>query len=203
MNKKLLLFIILIVIGGLAYAFFGSGGSATPAAVTNTTTMTATLETSAGVMNVELYSNDAPKTVENFVKLAKAGYYDGLAFHRVIPGFMVQGGDPNCGKNGGADSGFCGGGGPGYQFEDELNPAAASYQAGYKKGVLAMANAGPNTNGSQFFIMVADYPLPHNYTIFGRVTLGQEVADAISNAKRNANDRPVTPVVMKKITVAP
>ncbi|MBI2075341.1 MAG: peptidylprolyl isomerase [Candidatus Harrisonbacteria bacterium] len=161
-----------------------------------------TLETSAGNIALEFYTNDAPKTVANFLKLAKSGYYDGLSFHRVIPGFMIQGGDPNCGKNGGADAGFCGGGGPGYQFEDELNPATASYKTGYKKGVLAMANAGPNTNGSQFFILVADYPLPHNYTIFGRVTAGQDVADAISNLKRNANDRPFAPVVMKRVVAA-
>ncbi|MBI2604090.1 MAG: peptidylprolyl isomerase [Candidatus Harrisonbacteria bacterium] len=172
-----------------------------PAAFTEGTMIT--LETSEGNIAFELYADDAPKTVENFLKLARGGYYDGLSFHRVIPGFMIQGGDPNCGRNGGADAGACGAGGPGYQFEDELNPATASYRAGYKKGVLAMANAGPNTNGSQFFIMVADYPLPHNYTIFGRVTAGQEVADAISKTPRNQNDRPLTPVVMKRVVVAP
>jgi len=196
--RNFLIAAIIVVVGLLLY-FVMRGGNEVPAA----TNMTATIETSEGIITIELYSSDAPKTVANFLKLAKSAYYDGLSFHRVIPGFMIQGGDPNCGVNGGADKGFCGGGGPGYQFEDELNPAAASYQAGYKKGVLAMANAGPNTNGSQFFIMVADYPLPHNYTIFGRVTAGQEVADAISKVKRNANDRPLAPVVMKKIVVAP
>ncbi|MDO8584814.1 MAG: peptidylprolyl isomerase [bacterium] len=198
MKPSFILSAIVVVAGMLIY-FFLARGNDVPVA----TNMMITLETSQGNIEVELYASDAPKTVENFVKLAKAGYYDGLSFHRVISDFMIQGGDPNCGTNGGADSGFCGGGGPGYQFEDELNPATASYKTGYKKGVLAMANAGPNTNGSQFFILVADYPLPHNYTIFGRVTAGQDVADAISTVKRNSNDRPTTPVVMQKIVVAP
>lgn len=186
--------IILIVAVSLAYMFTTRDNGVA------TTDVTAMLETSLGTITVELYQADAPKTVENFLKLAKSGYYDGLTFHRVIPGFMIQGGDPNCSADG-EDKGFCGAGGPGYQFEDELNPATASYKAGYKKGVLAMANAGPNTNGSQFFILVADYPLPHHYTIFGRVISGQEVADAISRVGRNANDRPLDAVVIKKIVV--
>lgn len=195
MKEYVLAVIILIVVVSLVYMFATRDNSAA------TTDVTATLETSLGTIVVELYSSDAPKTVENFLTLAKAGFYDGVSFHRVIPGFMIQGGDPNCGKNGGEDSGFCGGGGPGYTFEDELNPATASYKRGYVKGTLAMANAGPNTNGSQFFITVADYPLPHNYTIFGRVTEGQDVADAISTVARNANDRPLEAVVIKKVVV--
>lgn len=171
--------------------------------------LAAIIETSQGNINVELFNSDAPKAVANFVKLAQQGFYDGLSFHRVIPGFMIQGGDPYCGrfdkltagKNGGKDSGICGTGGPGYQFEDELNPATASYEAGYKKGVLAMANSGPNTNGSQFFIMVADVSLSHNYTIFGRVTAGQEVAYGISTVPRNPSDRPLTPMVIKNVQI--
>ncbi|MEK7195816.1 MAG: peptidylprolyl isomerase [Patescibacteria group bacterium] len=151
----------------------------------------ATLDTSMGKIVIEFYQADAPKTVANFTKLTEQGFYNGLTFHRVIPGFMIQGGDPNGN----------GTGGPGYKFADELNPATASYKAGYKKGVVAMANAGPNTNGSQFFIMTADYPLPNNYTIFGHVVSGQDVVDAIANVKRDSNDRPLTPVVIKGITI--
>jgi len=150
-----------------------------------------TLDTSMGKIVLELYPKDAPKAVENFLTLAKKGFYNNLIFHRVIKGFMIQGGDPT----------GTGMGGPGYQFADELNPATPSYQAGYKKGVLAMANAGPNTNGSQFFIMLADYPLQHDYTIFGHVISGQDVVDQIGSTKTGANDRPVTPVVMKSVTV--
>lgn len=150
-----------------------------------------TLDTNYGVITFETYDTDAPKTVENFVTLANKGYYNGLTFHRVIPGFMIQGGDPTGN----------GTGGPGYKFADELDPTTASYKAGYKKGVVAMANAGPNTNGSQFFIMTEDYPLPNNYTIFGKVVSGQDVVDAISKVKTGAQDKPVSPVVMKTVTV--
>ena len=150
-----------------------------------------TIETNYGKIVFETYDSDAPNTVKNFVTLAGKGFYDGLIFHRVIKGFMIQGGDP-VGN---------GTGGPGYQFADELNSATPSYKAGYKKGVVAMANAGPNTNGSQFFIMTADYPLPNAYTIFGKVVSGQDVVDKIANVKTGANDRPVSPVVMKTVSV--
>ena len=137
------------------------------------------------------YDQDAPNTVKNFITLAEKGYYDGLIFHRIIEGFMIQGGDPT----------GTGSGGPGYKFNDELNPNTASYKAGYQKGVVAMANAGPNTNGSQFFIMVADNPLPNSYSIFGKVISGQDVADAISEVQTGPGDRPVTKVIMEKVTV--
>jgi len=150
-----------------------------------------TIETNYGVIKFEMYDDDAPKTVENFVTLAKKGFYDGLTFHRVIGGFMIQGGDPDGN----------GAGGPGYQFDDELNPETPSYKEGYKKGVVAMANAGPNTNGSQFFIMLEDYPLPNLYTIFGKAVEGQTVVDAIGRVPTGANDRPLEPVVMKRVTV--
>ena len=114
---------------------------------------TVTIETSKGTIIFETYDTDAPKTVENFIKLANKGFYNGTIFHRVIEGFMIQGGDPT----------GTGMGGPGYQFADELNPTAPSYQIGYTRGTIAMANAGPNTNGSQFFIMHKDYPLPHYF----------------------------------------
>ena len=158
-----------------------------------------TLKTNFGEIQFLTYDADAPKTVANFISLAEKKFYDGLTFHRVINGFMIQGGDPNCTP--GRGSGVCGAGGPGYAFEDELNPATPSYQAGYKKGVVAMANAGPNTNGSQFFILLEDYPLPNNYTIFGKVTRGQEVVDAIGSVKTGEGDRPLTPVVIENVTI--
>ncbi|MFA7216905.1 MAG: peptidylprolyl isomerase [Candidatus Paceibacterota bacterium] len=150
-----------------------------------------TLETNYGKIVFETYNNDAPKTVNNFITLTEKGFYDNLTFHRVIKGFMIQGGDPNGN----------GTGGPGYKFEDELNPNTQSYKNGYKKGVVAMANSGPDTNGSQFFIMTEDYPLPNSYTIFGKVVEGQDVVDTIANVQTGANDKPISPVVMKKVTV--
>jgi cyclophilin family peptidyl-prolyl cis-trans isomerase len=150
-----------------------------------------TIDTNYGKIVIETYDADAPNTVKNFVTLAEKGFYNGLTFHRVIKGFMIQGGDPN----------GTGTGGPGYQFADELNPNTASYKAGYKKGVVAMANAGPNTNGSQFFIMTADYPLPNLYTIFGKVVSGQDVVDTIANVKTGPNDKPDSPVTMKTVSV--
>jgi len=150
-----------------------------------------TIKTNMGEIRFMTYDTDAPRAVNNFIILAQKGFYDGVIFHRVIDGFMIQGGDPT----------GTGRGGPGYTFEDELNPEAESYKEGYKKGVVAMANAGPDTNGSQFFIMVADYPLPHNYTIFGKVISGQDVADAIAKVKKDSNDKPVSPITMEKVTV--
>jgi cyclophilin family peptidyl-prolyl cis-trans isomerase len=151
----------------------------------------ATIKTDKGDIEIAFYPKDAPNTVANFAKLAKQEFYNGIIFHRVIKGFMIQGGDPT----------GTGTGGPGYQFADELNPSAPSYQEGYKTGVVAMANSGPNTNGSQFFIMLGNTPLPHNYTIFGKVIKGQEVVDEIGNAPTGPNDRPVDPVKMASITV--
>jgi len=150
-----------------------------------------TLVTNKGTIVFETYDVDAPKTVENFITLANKGFYNGLIFHRVIPDFMIQGGDP-------LGTGM---GGPGYQFADELDPTTPSYKAGYVRGTVAMANSGPNTNGSQFFIMHKDNPLPHKYTIFGRVVSGLEVIDAIAAVKTGEADRPVENVVMSKVTV--
>ena len=146
----------------------------------------ATIRTSAGDMTAELYPMDAPRTVNNFVFLARDGFYDGVIFHRVIPGFMIQGGDPT----------GTGRGGPGYRFEDE--PVSKRYE----RGTLAMANAGPNTNGSQFFIMHADYGLPPNYTIFGRLTDGHDVVDKIASAGRDSNDRPHEPTTIDGVDIA-
>jgi cyclophilin family peptidyl-prolyl cis-trans isomerase len=147
----------------------------------------ATLHTNRGDIAVELFDDDAPKTVENFLKLARDGFYDGVIFHRVIPDFMIQGGDPT----------GTGSGGPGYEFEDEFN------QHKVVRGALAMANAGPNTNGSQFFIVTADETpwLDGKHTVFGRVTSGMDVVDAISQADRDGRDKPRDDVVMERVVV--
>ena len=164
-------------------------------------TMNATIETSKGTLEVELYESDAPKTVANFVGLAEKGFYDGLIFHRVSRGFVIQGGDPSGNGTGGKSI-------YGKDFEDELNPSTPSYQAGYVKGTLAMANRGPNTNTSQFFIMLRDVPgMPKNYTIFGKVTKGLDVVDSIGAVEiapqMGPNDgKPKVDVVMKKVVVA-
>ena len=160
----------------------------------------AVIETTLGTIQAELYPADAPRTVENFVGLAGQKYFNGVIFHRVVPGFVIQGGDPT-GTGGGGKSIWGG------DFADELNPAAPSYREGYKKGVLAMANRGPNTNTSQFFIMLEDNTsLPKNYTIFGRVTEGMDVVDAIGRVPLKGGmgpdaSKPVTPVVMKEVRI--
>lgn len=145
---------------------------------------TAIIKTSAGDITVEL-SKQTPITTNNFVFLAQDHFYDGVIFHRVIPGFMIQGGDPT----------GTGMGGPGYKFADE------KFSGEYKRGTIAMANSGPNTNGSQFFIMHADYPLPPSYTIFGMATSGLDVVDKIASGKTGSNDRPVEPVVISNIVI--
>ena len=148
----------------------------------------ATIETSKGTIVVELYADQAPKTVANFVKLAKQGFYNGIIFHRVIPDFMIQTGDPT----------GTGRGGPGYTFADEFAPTLHHDGA----GVLSMANAGPNTNGSQFFITLAATPwLDGHHTIFGRVVQGQEVVQAIGAAPRDTSDRPREEIKMLTVTV--
>jgi len=148
----------------------------------------ATLHTNRGAVDVELFDEDAPKTVENFVGLARDGFYDGVIFHRVIPDFMIQGGDPT----------GTGRGGPGYTFEDEVN------QHKVERGALAMANAGPNTNGSQFFIVttVAAPWLDGKHTVFGSVTSGMEVVDAISAVECDASDKPRDDVAIERVELS-
>jgi peptidyl-prolyl cis-trans isomerase B (cyclophilin B) len=148
----------------------------------------ATLHTNQGAIEVELHDEDAPKTVGNFIKLAGDGFYDGVVFHRVIPDFMIQGGDPT----------GTGTGGPGYTFEDEINDHKV------ERGALAMANAGPNTNGSQFFIVTAEATpwLDGKHTVFGRVTTGMDVVDAISQVETDAQDKPREPVVIERVELA-
>lgn len=155
-----------------------------------------TIKTNFGDIVVELFEKDAPKTVANFRKLSGEGFYDNSKFHRVIPNFMIQGGDPNSKDDDWSNDGT---GGPGYQFADELNPATDSYKRGYLRGTLAMANSGPDTNGSQFFIMHRDYPLPNAYTIFGRVLSGLETVDKIVSLPRNSNDHPTTDAIILKV----
>ena len=149
---------------------------------------TATMHTSEGTIELELFPDDAPKTVESFTTLAGKGFYDGLTFHRVIPDFMIQGGCPE----------GTGRGGPGYQFEDEFNAHKVV------RGALAMANAGPNTNGSQFFIVTAEATpwLDGKHTVFGQVRNGMDVVDRISAVDRDGSDKPRTPVTIDRLEVA-
>jgi len=148
----------------------------------------ATMHTTHGTIVIELFDEDAPKTVENFRKLATDGFYDGVIFHRVIPDFMIQGGDPD----------GTGRGGPGYTFEDEINDHKIV------RGTFAMANAGPNTNGSQFFLVTAE-ATPHldgKHTAFGRVVEGMNAVDAIEGVKTGAGDRPVDPPKIERIELS-
>src|SRR5436853_33255 len=154
----------------------------------------ANIETNVGTIRFELLDDESPKTAENFRLLAEAGKYDGVIFHRVIKGFMIQGGDPT-GTGRGGQSAWGG------RFNDEINRSSELYRGPYARGTVAMANAGPNTNGSQFFIMHADYPLPPSYTKFGRVVEGQDVVDKIATAPTGPGDRPVKEVVMEKVTI--
>jgi peptidyl-prolyl cis-trans isomerase B (cyclophilin B) len=148
----------------------------------------ATLHTNHGAIAIELYDEDAPKTVENFLKLARDGFYNGVVFHRIIPDFMIQGGDPT----------GTGTGGPGYSFEDEFNDHKV------ERGALAMANAGPNTNGSQFFIVTtAAAPwLDGKHTVFGRVTEGMDAVDKIEAVETDGQDKPREPVVIERVEVS-
>jgi cyclophilin family peptidyl-prolyl cis-trans isomerase len=155
---------------------------------------TAVIRTNHGTIRFELLEAEAPKTTENFISFAARGYYNDVIFHRVIKGFMIQGGDPT-GTGRGGESVWGG------RFADEIEASSPLYQRGYKTGTVAMANAGPNTNGSQFFIMHVDYPLPPKYTIFGRVSEGQEVVDAIASTPTDAQDRPRSPVTMEQVTI--
>src|SRR5438132_12088364 len=156
---------------------------------------TAVIQTNKGTIKFELLEQDAPKTTENFRLLAEKGYYDGVIFHRVIKGFMIQGGDPT-GTGRGGESAW------GARFADEINSSSELYRSGYKAGTVAMANAGPNTNGSQFFIMHVDYPLPPSYTIFGRVSEGQDVVNAIATTETDRSDRPASEVKMEKVSIS-
>jgi len=157
----------------------------------------ATIQTDKGDIVIEIDDAGAPKAAANFIDLANKGFYDGVIFHRLVPGFVIQGGDGQFGKIDRLDKGRVGTGGPGYKFADE------PFKGDYVRGAVAMANAGPNTNGSQFFICLLDLTgkLPKNYTLFGKVTSGMNVVDEIAASKRDSRDQPLEPTAMRKVTI--
>jgi cyclophilin family peptidyl-prolyl cis-trans isomerase len=158
----------------------------------------AIIDTDKGVIEIELYVKGAPKAANNFVELARKGYFDGVIFHRIVPGFVIQGGDGQYGHIDRLEIGALGTGGPGYKFADE------PFEGDYARGTVAMANAGPNTNGSQFFICLEDLSggkLPKKYTLFGQVTAGLDVVDAIAASKRDGRDRPLEPTAMRTVKI--
>lgn len=178
-----------------------SGNPKVPAGARSSGGLHGVIETDKGAIAFEFFAADAPKAVENFRLLAEHGYYDGLSFHRIVQGFMIQGGDP-MGDGTGGESAW------GASFDDEINEESALYRGGYRRGLIAMANAGPNTNGSQFFILHQDYPLPPSYVIFARVTTGMDVVDALASTPTTAGaggemSRPATPPLIKKMTIRP
>ena len=178
-----------------------SGNSKVPAGAKSSGGKHATIDTNKGPIEIELLESSQPRAVENFRLLAEHGYYTGLTFHRIVKGFMIQGGDPT-GTGSGGESAW------GAPFPDEIDPQSELYRAGYRRGIVAMANAGPNTNGSQFFIMHMDYELPPNYVIFARVTSGMTAVDAIAETRTTLGDdgamsKPVEPQVIKTVTVRP
>jgi len=199
----ILRFVSIAAVASLAIAGCGSssGNPKVPAGAKSSGGLHATIETDKGPIQIEFLPMAAPKAVENFRLLAEHGYYDGLTFHRIVKGFMIQGGDPS-GDGTGGESAW---GGP---FDDEIDRGSELYRTGYRRGIVAMANSGPNTNGSQFFIMHADYDLAPNYVIFARVTSGIDVVDAIAATPTGpgadgGTSKPVTPPVITKVTVTP
>jgi cyclophilin family peptidyl-prolyl cis-trans isomerase len=178
-----------------------AGNPKVPAGATSSGGRHAVIDTEKGPIEIEFFGAEAPRAVENFRLLAEHGYYDGLTFHRIVKGFMLQGGDPE-GDGTGGQSAW------GDFFPDEIQEESSLYRGGYRRGFVAMANAGPNTNGSQFFILHQDYPLPPRYVIFARVTAGMEVVDALANTPTTLGadggmSRPLTPPVIRKVTVRP
>jgi cyclophilin family peptidyl-prolyl cis-trans isomerase len=178
-----------------------SGNPKVPAGAKSSGGMHGVIETDKGSIEIEFFPADAPKAVENFRLLAEHGYYDGLTFHRIVRGFMIQGGDPS-GHGTGGQSAW------GDPFADEINPDSSLYRGGYRRGLVAMANSGPNTNGSQFFILHQDYPLRPQYVIFAYVTKGLEVVDALAGTPTTMGgdggmSQPLTPPVIKKVTIRP
>jgi cyclophilin family peptidyl-prolyl cis-trans isomerase len=177
------------------------GNPKVPAGAKSSGGLHGVIETDKGPITIEFFAADAPKAVENFRLLAEHGYYDGLTFHRIVRGFMIQGGDP-AGDGSGGQSAW------GPPFADEINPQSALYRAGYRRGLVAMANAGPNTNGSQFFILHQDYPLPPSYVIFANVTAGMDVVDALASVPTvmgpdGGMSQPLKPPVITRVTIRP
>ena len=197
-RSALLLSVILALVAACKPS---SGNPKVPAGAKSSGGLHATIDTDKGPIDIEFLVGEAPKAVENFRLLAEHGYYDGLTFHRIVKGFMIQGGDPS-GDGTGGESAWGG------TFEDEINQDSPTYRGGYRRGMVAMANAGPNTNGSQFFIMHADYPLPPAYVVIARVTKGIEVVDALADTPTTRGpdggmSQPLTPPKMKKVTIRP
>jgi cyclophilin family peptidyl-prolyl cis-trans isomerase len=177
------------------------GNPKVPAGAKSSGGMHGVIETDKGPIEIEFFADDQPKAVENFRLLAEHGYYDGLTFHRIVKGFMIQGGDPTGDGNGGESAW-------GAPFADEINAESALYRSGYRRGIVAMANSGPDTNGSQFFIVHENYPLQPRYVIFARVTAGMDVVDALANTPTTMGadgemSRPLTPPVIRKVTIRP
>jgi cyclophilin family peptidyl-prolyl cis-trans isomerase len=177
------------------------GNPKVPAGAKSSGGLHAIIETDKGAIAIEFFPADAPKAVENFRLLAEHGYYDGLTFHRIVRGFMIQGGDP-AGDGSGGQSAWGG------TFADEINAGSPLYRGGYRRGLVAMANGGRDTNGSQFFIMHQDFRLPPDYVIFARVTGGMDAVDALANVPTTTSadgesSKPIAPPVIKKITIRP
>jgi cyclophilin family peptidyl-prolyl cis-trans isomerase len=199
-RSVLVLFFFVIAIG-MAGCSSPPGNPKVPAGATSSGGLHAIIETDKGPITIEFFAADQPKAVENFRLLAEHGYYDGLKFHRIVKGFMIQGGDP-LGDGTGGESAW------GPTFADEINQNSPLYRDGYRRGIVAMANAGPNTNGSQFFILQQDYPLPPRYVILAKVTSGLDVVDALASTPTTMGpdggmSRPLTPPTIKKVTIRP
>lgn len=195
--KQVLSIVVLILLVGIVIFAINKSDSKEINNVTEQKieNMKATIQTNKGTIVLELYGEQTPKTAGNFAKLAQEGFYDGTKFHRVIDGFMIQGGDPQTKDDSMQD--FWGTGGPGYQFEDEIVAGLSNVT-----GTISMANAGPNTNGSQFFINVNNNTfLDGKHAVFGKVIEGMDVVMEISKVERNPRDVPVVPVVLEKVTV--
>ena len=192
---------VLAAVCALTVGCSSSGNSKVPAGAKSSGGQHATIETDKGKIEIEFLERESPQAVENFRLLAEHGYYDGLTFHRIVKGFMIQGGDPT-GTGSGGESAW------GEAFPDNIDAQTPLYRAGYRRGILAYANSGPNTNGSQFFIMHMDYELAPNYVMFARVTSGMTTVDAIADTRTSLGDdgamsKPVEPQVIKKVTVKP
>jgi cyclophilin family peptidyl-prolyl cis-trans isomerase len=195
---RLLVFVALLTVGACSAS---QGNPKVPAGAKSSGGMHGVIETDKGPITIEFLPADAPKAVENFRLLSEHKYYDGLTFHRIVRGFMIQGGDP-AGNGTGGQSAW------GPDFADEINPDSPLYRGGYRRGYLAMANHGPNTNGSQFFILHEDYPLQPDYVIFAKVTAGMEIVDMLANASVMMSadgemSQPRTPPVITRITIRP
>ena len=197
-SKALFVILAAVCLGGCSSS---SSGREVPAGAKSSGGKQAVIETDKGNIELELLETAAPKAVENFRLLAEHGFYYGLTFHRIVKGFMIQGGDPT-GNGTGGESAWGG------TFEDEIDSESSLYRTGYRRGIVAMANAGPDTNGSQFFIMHRDYDLPPSYVIFARVTAGETVIDAIAELPTRIGpdgepSQPITPPVIRKVTIRP